>query len=164
MRPHLAVLFLATLASFVSSPLRADDARGGGKEGEAKNLDFARDIRPILATRCWSCHGEKANEGGLRLHNRAAALAGGDSGKAMIPGKSAESRLIKYVTGKNDAGLRMPPELADRLVAIETECLLYSNCLVRTFMSRPSGTTSFGFLGSGFSQTPAFQVAAEGSD
>jgi hypothetical protein len=126
MRPCFGVLLIAALASFVSSPLRADDARGGGKQDAAKKVDFARDIRPILAARCWSCHGEKASEGGLRLHNRAAVLAGGDSGQAMIPGKSAESRLVRYVTGQNDAGLRMPPETNGEPLAAGQIALLKS--------------------------------------
>src|SRR5687767_1101829 len=126
MRPLPLVSLVATLVGLVGSLLRADQAGAAPPQGAAKQIDFTRDIRPILAARCWSCHGDKASEGGLRLHNSKAALAGGDSGKAIIPGKSAESRLIKYVTGANDAGLRMPPETNGEPLAAEQIALLKS--------------------------------------
>ncbi len=72
-------------------------------------IDFARQIQPILAKSCLACHGAEKDEGGLRLHRKAEALAGGDRGAAIVPGKSDESRLIAFVTGKNDEKLVMPP-------------------------------------------------------
>lgn len=74
-----------------------------------QEVDFARDIQPILAGRCTRCHGAENHEGGLRLHRVADAMAGGDSGPAIEPGKSAESRLIRYVAGI-DPNVVMPPE------------------------------------------------------
>jgi hypothetical protein len=74
-----------------------------------ETVDFKTDIEPILSKRCWSCHGEKKQESGLRLDRRAAALAGGDGGQIIVAGKSEESRLIQYVTG-TDPDKLMPPE------------------------------------------------------
>ena len=49
--------------------------------------DFARDVRPILESRCWACHGAKLQMHGLRLDHRADALKGGESGvPAIVPG------------------------------------------------------------------------------
>src|SRR5437870_2859941 len=126
--PLWLIAFLAVALSGLCHPmLRAEERPGHASEGASKTkIDFARDIRPILAARCWSCHGEKASEGGLRLHTRQAALAGGDSGKAILPGKSGESRLIKYVSGKNEAGLRMPPETNGEPLAAGQIALLKS--------------------------------------
>ncbi|MEO7651007.1 MAG: PSD1 and planctomycete cytochrome C domain-containing protein, partial [Bryobacteraceae bacterium] len=76
--------------------------------------DFARDIQPIRAKRCVSCHGSKVQLHGLRLDRRADALKGGGSGvPAIVPGKSAQSLLIKYVNGE-DREVIMPPS-GDRL-------------------------------------------------
>ncbi len=62
--------------------------------------DFARDVRPILESRCWACHGAKLQMHGLRLDHRADALKGGGSGvPAIVAGSSAQSLLIKYVAG-----------------------------------------------------------------
>src|ERR1043166_2671707 len=71
--------------------------------------DFARDIRPVLESRCWSCHGAKLQMHGLRLDRRADAIKGGGSGvPAIVPGASAQSLLIKYVSGL-DPDVIMPP-------------------------------------------------------
>ena len=71
--------------------------------------DFSRDIQPILASRCLSCHGAKLHMHGLRLDHRAGALKGGESGvPAVTPGDSARSLLIKYVSGA-DKDVVMPP-------------------------------------------------------
>ena len=73
-------------------------------------IDFHRDIQPIFVKHCYACHGASQARGGLRLDLRARAFAGGDSGPVIIKGHSAESLLIQYVSGQNDAGLLMPPE------------------------------------------------------
>src|SRR5260370_1168370 len=71
--------------------------------------DFAQDVRPILESRCWTCHGSKLQLHGLRLDHRADALKGGGSGvPAIVPGASAQSLLIKYVAGL-DKDVVMPP-------------------------------------------------------
>jgi hypothetical protein len=72
-------------------------------------IDFARDVARILSRNCYRCHGAKKQEGGLALHERERALAGGDGGPAIVPGKSAESRLIRLVAGL-DPDNTMPPE------------------------------------------------------
>ncbi len=74
-----------------------------------KKVDFVREIKPLLVTHCHKCHGASKREGGLRLDRRDDALNGGDSGPAFVIGKSAESRIIKYVAGV-DPDVLMPPE------------------------------------------------------
>src|SRR5215510_12677443 len=84
--------------------------------------DFARDVQPLLESRCWSCHGPKLQLHGLRLDRRADALKGGGSGvPAIVPGKSAQSLLIKYVSGL-DKDVIMPPA-GDRLKSAEIDLL-----------------------------------------
>ena len=79
-------------------------------EGE---VDFQRDIQPLFAQRCTACHGEAQQLSGLRLDRRAAALRGGYSGPVIVPHKSAESRLIRLVSGTAQ-DVVMPP-VGDRL-------------------------------------------------
>ncbi len=83
----------------------------------AEPVDFNRDIKPLFADRCLSCHGPEKQRGGLRLDRKADALAGGDSEKAIKPGKPAESLLIKRV-GSSNAKERMPPK-GDALTAAQ---------------------------------------------
>jgi mono/diheme cytochrome c family protein len=73
-------------------------------------VDFAKDIQPLLRKNCYSCHGAEHQEGGLRLDQRKRALDGGDSGAEIVPGKSAESRLVRMIAGIDDDFGRMPPE------------------------------------------------------
>ena len=66
----------------------------------ADKVDFQREIRPLLADKCFSCHGRDAEhrEGGLRLDQRDAALAGGDGGeKAIVPGQPEKSELVRRI-------------------------------------------------------------------
>ena len=80
-------------------------------------VDYAKDIQPILAKNCYACHGAEKQKSGLRLDRKADALLGGDSGKIILPGKSAESILIHNVAGL-DPDTIMPPE-DERLTAAE---------------------------------------------
>jgi len=71
-------------------------------------VDFEKHVQPILAQKCHSCHGEEAQQSGLRLDRRQAALRGGDYGPVILPGRSAESKLIRRLVN-GDGGLQMPP-------------------------------------------------------
>ena len=79
-------------------------------------VDFDADIKPIFAAHCVKCHGAEKQKGGLRLDDRKTALEGGNSGAVIVPGKSADSKLIHAVAGI-DADLKMPPEPAPGLKA-----------------------------------------------
>ena len=78
---------------------------------QTSTVDFARDIRPILAKRCVHCHGpdEGSREAGLRLDTPQAATAVLESGqRALVPGQPQASELIRRVSAAG--GERMPPE------------------------------------------------------
>ena len=81
-----------------------------GEETPPNKVDFNRQIRPILASACFKCHGGEKRNGGLRLTNRHDAFTPADSGEAVIrPGKSGESLLLERVAS-SDESVRMPPE------------------------------------------------------
>jgi mono/diheme cytochrome c family protein len=69
---------------------------------------FETKVRPVLAEKCFACHGPKKQRGGLRLDGRTATLTGGDNGPAVVPGKPDESLLLKAV--RQDGDLKMPPK------------------------------------------------------
>lgn len=85
-------------------------------------VDFEADVLPILEDNCFYCHGKNKQRSGLRVDHLAGLLRGGGSGEpAVVPHRSAESYLIKAVTGKS-GGKRMPLN-ADPLPNEEIELL-----------------------------------------
>jgi hypothetical protein len=93
-----------TLAVFVISVLAVASSRG-----DDAAIDFARDVQPILASKCIRCHGPETQEAGLRLDERRAAVSELDSGsRAVAPKHPDESELLRRVTA--DESERMPPE------------------------------------------------------
>jgi mono/diheme cytochrome c family protein len=85
---------------------------------------FASRIRPILAARCYSCHGPDLQQNGLRLDSLAAVLKGSDNGRVIVPGDSQRSPLVR------------------RLLAIALGCLMARHRSVRRpWISSASGST-----------------------
>jgi hypothetical protein len=80
---------------------------------------FATRVWPLLDSRCVQCHGPKKQKGALRLDSREAALHGGDSGPALVPGKPKESLLLRLVRHA-EKDLEMPPKekLAEAEIAV----------------------------------------------
>jgi Protein of unknown function (DUF1549)/Protein of unknown function (DUF1553)/Planctomycete cytochrome C len=97
--PRLGTFTLA-LAAWCSTALSSpfDDARP---------VDFDSQIKPILQARCLNCHAKGKYKGGLSLETRESTLKGGESGPAVVPGKSGESLLVELVAGL-DPDRRMP--------------------------------------------------------
>jgi mono/diheme cytochrome c family protein len=105
MRSRLAtaVLVLAPLLGAGWAP-GAEPAR----TFSAEQLDFfEKQVRPLLAANCLSCHGPQKQEGGLRLDTREGVLKGGDEGPAAVAGNAKESRLVQAI--RREGELKMPP-------------------------------------------------------
>jgi cytochrome c553 len=84
----------------------------------AADIDFSRDIQPLLAKRCFACHGPDTQEAGLRLDVAGAATRELDSGlQAIAPGDPAASEILARIRS-TDPDLQMPPE-GQRLSAAE---------------------------------------------
>src|SRR5215213_5659434 len=78
-------------------------------------VDFARDVLPILSDNCFFCHGpdEKARKAKLRLDTKVGAFRVRDGEAVIVPGRSAESELVRRITA-HDADEQMPPPRANR--------------------------------------------------
>src|SRR5437764_7404821 len=112
MRRLLLMVCFALLRGMVYGQAPAD-------EGQLKF--FEEKIRPVLVQHCYSCHSVAAHtskklQGRLFLDSADGVLDGGESGAAIVKGKSAESLLLKAL--KYD-GLEMPPagKLPDEIIA-----------------------------------------------
>ncbi|MBS0210162.1 MAG: PSD1 domain-containing protein [Planctomycetes bacterium] len=75
----------------------------------AEPVRYEQDIHPLLAAHCVKCHGPDKQQAELRVDSVAGLTTGGNTGPAIIPGKSVESLLIEAVAGGDDAS-PMPPE------------------------------------------------------
>jgi len=104
----IAGLWIAGLLSLI-----VDQPAASLPPASLKKVNFTTEIQPIFAASCLNCHGSKKQKGGLALHRKASAMAGGDDGPVIVPGKSLESRLIRYVGGLDDDH-PMPPEGAGK--------------------------------------------------
>ncbi len=106
-RRRAAAVAILLLVPFVAA---GDLLLAAESDRPSDEIDFRREIQPLLAQRCYRCHGPDKAEGGLKLNDRDRALAELDSGeRAISPGKPDESELLVRVS-TNDDSLRMPPE------------------------------------------------------
>ena len=86
--PRIACLLVGISCAAVGAPAEWSD----------RDLEFfEREVRPILATQCSSCHSESNAMSGLRLDSREALLEGGARGPAAVAGRPADSLLIRAV-------------------------------------------------------------------
>jgi len=92
----------------------------------AAPLDFARDVRPILAEHCFQCHGPDptTREAGLRLDQRDAATAKLESGEtAIVPNKPGQSELVRRIHSTDADSVMPPPSTKKKLKPAELAAL-----------------------------------------
>ena len=98
MRPRHTLLILILVLGFLPS------------WAENNDVQFNRDIRPILAKNCFTCHGpdQEQRQAGLRLDDYRGAIATRNGQAAIVPNQPAVSQLmIRIMT--DDEDMRMPP-------------------------------------------------------
>lgn len=103
------------MVGLVATLAAPGDARG-------EEIDFNRDIRPLLSDRCFACHGpdEAHRKAGLRLDTREGATAVVDGVAAVAPGDPSSSLLWERITSENPDDLMPPPELGKGLTEPES--------------------------------------------
>ncbi len=116
----LGVSLALAIGALVSAE-QISPAPSGQADAAGKKVNFQRDIEPIFAASCTKCHGAEKPQAGLRLDSEAAALRGSISGSIVVPGKSAESLLIKRLSGFN--GVPPMPLGADPLPAAKVDII-----------------------------------------
>ncbi len=90
-------------------------------KGERK-IDFAQQIKPLLERSCVGCHSGEKPRGLFRVDGRDALLRGGASGEAaIVPGRSEESPLVDYVSGKVPDEEMPPKAQRERFPALGTD-------------------------------------------
>ncbi len=115
MYPRILVNCLAMTSLFFAASGQAEEA-----------VNFIRDIRPILADNCFTCHGpdEAHREASLRLDLASGAFAEADSGaRAIVPGEPDESELLARVASEDEFERMPPPDAGDALTKEEIDLL-----------------------------------------
>ncbi|WDI41680.1 DUF1553 domain-containing protein [Bremerella sp. P1] len=80
------------------------------QQSQQADVDYFKDIQPLLEKRCYDCHQGGKAAGGLRIDDHASMLLGGDAeGPALVPGEAGNSALIDRVTSE-DEDVVMPPK------------------------------------------------------
>ncbi|MHC4878001.1 MAG: DUF1553 domain-containing protein [Planctomycetota bacterium] len=80
------------------------------KQSRQSEVDYFKDVRPLLENRCYDCHQGGKAAGGLRIDDHASALQGGEAeGPAIVPGEAGQSAIIHRITSSDDS-IVMPPK------------------------------------------------------
>src|SRR2546421_10678472 len=99
MKPYLPTLALLCLGCGVGlAKITPEQAKTLPPPAQRK-VDFAKEIKPIFEASCIKCHGRGRTKGDLSIESRETLIKGGESGPAIVPGKSEESHLIELVAG-----------------------------------------------------------------
>ncbi|MBI3865547.1 MAG: DUF1553 domain-containing protein [Planctomycetia bacterium] len=113
-----AAVLLALLTHTGRGDEKPNDTKSAIPVADPKAIEFFENkVRPILAERCFECHGAEKQKGNLRLDSQASILKGGDSGAAVVAGKPDESLLVQVIGYAFD--IKMPPKskLPEREIA-----------------------------------------------
>ena len=103
---RLTILASALLCISLAAGLAQTDPQPAPTAAQAEF--FESRVRPVLAARCYNCHGSRLQSGGLRLDSRASILMLTAKGsRPVVPGSPAQSAIIKAV--RYDGAVRMPP-------------------------------------------------------
>jgi formylglycine-generating enzyme required for sulfatase activity/mono/diheme cytochrome c family protein len=90
----------------------------------AAEIDFNKQVKPILELNCVKCHGAEQDKGGLRLHTKADAVKGGDNGTSLVPGQPDKSSLFTTTILPDEDDRVMPPRPKNpRLTKAQTDIL-----------------------------------------
>src|SRR5258705_82500 len=105
------------VAEVLLIPLTATVCRGAA----TNEVQFNRDVRPILSENCYACHGPDKNQrkAKLRLDVREVAL----EREAIVPGKPAESKLVQHIFSADPEEIMPPPKTQKTLTAAQKELL-----------------------------------------
>lgn len=107
---YLSILLLSALAAVRSTA--------------ADEVDFKKDIAPVLEASCCKCHNPEKKKGKLDMTTKEAFMKGGGEGKIVEPGKADASSLIKVLALPEDDDAAMPPkDKAPKPTAAQVEAL-----------------------------------------
>ena len=97
--PSVAMFCNASVATFLVF---------ASHRGLGSDVEYQRDVKPILTKYCVGCHNEKENESEVQLQTLANIRRGGPKGAVVVAAEAGESSLLKVMQGLQEP--KMPPE------------------------------------------------------
>ncbi|HKS38715.1 MAG TPA: DUF1549 domain-containing protein, partial [Verrucomicrobiae bacterium] len=116
---------LASL-QMLASLLAATAFAGGPKKPSAGDaVDFSSQIRPIISSKCFACHGqdEGSRKAKLRLDSREEAIKERKERRAIVPGDLENSELVARITSTDEDEVMPPPKTGHKLTGTEIDLL-----------------------------------------
>ena len=95
----LGFCLMVLLCSTIAIPTFAAD----------RQVDYLKQVKPILEHRCAACHGALKQESGLRLDSGSFIMKGSEGGPVVVAGDSVKSSLVARIESTDDT-TRMPPK------------------------------------------------------
>jgi uncharacterized protein DUF1553/uncharacterized protein DUF1549/concanavalin A-like lectin/glucanase superfamily protein/cytochrome c len=110
----VASFIILGFLTFTTDPVTSAQQAGASASG---NIDYQRQVRPILSDNCFHCHGPDAATRmvNLRLDTKEGAFEKRDNGSVIVPGNPNGSLLYQRITA-NDVAQRMPPEASHKVL------------------------------------------------
>ena len=104
----MSPLFILGISMFFAACGGSNTSNTSLVKDTSGEINYVRDIWPIFAENCVSCHGPEKEKSSLRVDQRNSLLRGGDIGvPALVPGDPSESYLV-FLLENEDADMRMP--------------------------------------------------------
>ena len=121
--PTLARLTALTLLA--AGSIGAAFAASAKKQSVTEPVDFSSQIRPVISSKCFSCHGpdESSRKAKLRLDLRDEAIKDHKGTRAIVPGDAASSEMVRRITATDPDDIMPPPKTGRTLSAVEIDLL-----------------------------------------
>ena len=118
---HFFSVSLCLCGSFLRAQNTTEATKNYHNENQRMEVSFSKQVAPIFQAKCVGCHSKTANMGGFVLSDFESLMKGGSHGRAIVPGKSEESRLVQMIEGSVQPRMPMSGELeAHEIAAIKT--------------------------------------------
>ena len=115
------VMLTMTVWMFIATAPAASPKR----QSSAEPVDFSSQIRPVISSKCFSCHGadESSRKAKLRLDVRDEAIKDRKGSRAIVPGDIANSEMIRRITATDPDDVMPPPKSGRTLSSAEIDLL-----------------------------------------
>src|SRR5436190_21240391 len=124
-RPMPALVRMTVLILLAVGSSAAAVAASARKQSVTEPVDFSSQIRPLISSKCFSCHGpdESSRKAKLRLDLRDEAIKDHKGTRAIVPGDTASSEMVRRITATDPDDIMPPPKTGRTLSALEIELI-----------------------------------------